>query len=216
MRTSLETALRRSGYAVDSVEDGRKGLLYARTTEYDIIVLDIMLPEVDGLQVLRHLRSHACDAAVLMLTARDSIQDRVEGLRQGADDYLVKPFALDELIARVGALARRRHGSRSAVVRVDDLEVDRTRRVVRRGGRTIELKPREYAILDYLAHKAGQPVSRHELEEHVYDEHSQVQSNAIDSAICTLRAKLSVGASRPLIHTRRGVGYVLSYGEEPA
>lgn len=210
LRDSLETGLRRRGYAIDSVEDGRRGLIYARTTDYDVIVLDIMLPEMDGLEVLRRAREHGVETPVLLLTARDAVNDRVNGLRTGADDYVVKPFAFDELVARIEALARRRHGLRTATIRVGDLEIAPAQQVVKRGGKQIDLKPREFAILEYLAHRRGTVVRRSELEEHVYDQHSQVNSNAIDSAICILRGKLGTGAGAPIIQTRRGIGYVLS------
>lgn len=210
LRDAVQTGLQRHGFAVDVTGDGRQGLISARTTEYDVIILDIMLPEMDGLELLTQARSNDVDAMVLLLTARDSVEDRVKGLQAGADDYLVKPFAFDELVARVQALARRRHGTRSTTIRVDDLEVDTGTKRVRRGGIDVTLKPREYAILEYLAHRVNRPVTRDELEEHVYDEDSQVRSNAIDSAVCNLRAQLNVASCRPIIHTRRGLGYVLS------
>lgn len=212
IREALEQGLRRRGYAVDAVADGRQGLIHARTTDYDVIVLDIMLPEINGLDCLRMAREHGVESAVLLLTARDSVDDRVRGLQCGADDYLVKPFAFDELVARVQALARRRHSSRKPVIRVDDLEIDTAGKVVRRAGEMIDLSHREYAILEYLAHRAPNPISRAELEEHVYDQHSQVRSNAIDAAICILRGKLDVGSRRALIQTRRGIGYALAEG----
>ncbi len=210
LRDAVQTGLQRHGFAVDVTGDGRQGLISARTTEYDVIILDIMLPEMDGLELLTQARSNDVDAMVLLLTARDSVEDRVKGLQAGADDYLVKPFAFDELVARVQALARRRHGARTTTIRVDDLEVDTGTKRVRRGGIDVTLKPREYAILEYLAHRVNRPVTRDELEEHVYDEDSQVRSNAIDSAVCNLRARLNVASCRPIIHTRRGLGYVLS------
>lgn len=210
LRDAVQTGLQRHGFAVDVTGDGRQGLISARTTEYDVIILDIMLPGMDGLELLTQARSNDVDAMVLLLTARDSVEDRVKGLQAGADDYLVKPFAFDELVARVQALARRRHGTRTTTIRVDDLEVDTGTKRVRRGGIDVTLKPREYAILEYLAHRVNRPVTRDELEEHVYDEDSQVRSNAIDSAVCNLRAQLNVASCRPIIHTRRGLGYVLS------
>jgi DNA-binding response OmpR family regulator len=213
IREALLTGLRRSGYAVDAVGDGKQALIHARTTEYDAIVLDIMLPEMDGLEMLRQARAAGVETPVLLLTARDTVGDRVQGLQTGADDYLVKPFAFEELQARVQALVRRRHWLRRSIIRVGDLELDTSTKLVSRAGQDVSLKPREYAILEYLAHRAGQPVSRAELEEHVYDQDSQVNSNAIDSAICILRAKLDNGSGRPLIHTRRGMGYVLAEQE---
>jgi DNA-binding response OmpR family regulator len=213
IRGALVTGLRREGYAVDAVADGKQAWIHSRTTEYDVIVLDIMLPEMDGWEVLKRAREEGVETPVLVLTALDAVDNRVKGLQGGADDYLVKPFAFEELVARVQALVRRRHAIRQPVVKVDDLEIDSARKIVSRAGAEVPLKPREYAVLEYLAHRVDEPVSRMELEEHVYDQDSQVHSNAIDSAICSLRAKLDLPGTRPLIHTRRGVGYVLSARE---
>jgi DNA-binding response OmpR family regulator len=214
LRDAVACGLRGCGYAVDEAADGREGLIHARTSDYDVIVLDVMLPEMDGLTVLREIRSHELPASVLLLTAKDAVEDRVHGLRSGADDYLVKPFAFDELVARVQALARRRHDRPDPQVKVDDLTVDLGTRQVTRGSEKIDLTPREYALIEYLAHHVGKPVSRIELEDHLYEGEKQVLSNAIDSAICTLRQKLDVGTKRKLIHTRRGMGYVLGAPEE--
>jgi len=232
LRDSLAQGLREAGYAVDAVADGKRGLIHAQTTDYDVIVLDWMLPEMDGLTVLSKLREKrgtttppGGGAAVLMLTAKDTLDDKVRGLTTGADDYLVKPFAFKELLARVQALTRRRHGERSPVLRIGPLTIDtsaRTANIVRgmagRGGVEVpvDLSPREYALLAYLAAHIGKPVSRAELEEHLYDDRSQVFSNAIDSAVAALRAKLAVAGGpgcAELIHTRRKVGYVLKESE---
>jgi len=210
LRASLEEALRRTGYAVDAVSDGRRGLLNAQTTAYDAIVLDWMLPEVDGLTVLRRLREKGVKTPVLMLTARDTVADRVLGLTSGADDYLVKPFALEELLARVHALARRGHGTASAVIAVGPLKLDTAARTASVRGRTVELTPRDYSLLEYLAHRAGRPVTRAELEEHLYDDRARITSNAVDAAVCALRARLEAAGCPALIHTRRGFGYVLA------
>ena len=225
LRDSLAQGLREAGFAVDAASDGKRGLLHAQTTDYDVIVLDWMLPEMDGLSVLAKIRASQIPAAVLMLTAKDTIEDKVRGLSGGADDYLVKPFAFKELVARVKALARRRHGQHSATIRVGPLTIDTAAKTVRimggtRGTRgsgeasevTIELTPREYALLEYLASRAGKPASRAELEEHIYDDRSQVFSNAIDSAIAALRGKLEAAGCPALIHTRRKVGYVMREG----
>jgi DNA-binding response OmpR family regulator len=209
LQDAVARGLRQSGYAVDVCGDGPDGLLHARTTEYDVIVLDLMLPGRDGLSVLRSLRDSGCRTHVLILTAMDAVEDRVRGLRAGADDYLVKPFAFDELLARVAALARRCHGAKNPIIRVDDLVIDTGARRVERGGAAITLTPREYALLEYLGYRAGISVSRLELEEHLYDEDRPVMSNAVDSAVCALRAKLDVGSRRPVVHTRRGFGYML-------
>jgi two-component system copper resistance phosphate regulon response regulator CusR len=213
LQRSISQALREAGFAVDVVGSGKQGLIHARTTEYDVIVLDIMLPEMDGLTVLRKLREKAVHAGVLLLTARDTIDDRVTGLHLGADDYLVKPFALAELLARVQALARRVHGVRSSEIRVGVLRIDTDAKVVTvltSRPHRLELAPREYTVLEYLAHRSGKPVSRAELEEHLYDQSSQVSSNAIDVAVATLRGKLAEAGCPKLIHTRRKVGYVLA------
>lgn len=211
IRESVAQALREAGYAVDAVADGRSALIHAQTSDYDAMVLDLGLPELDGLRVLSGMRERLLMTPVLILTARDAVDDRVLGLGTGADDYLVKPFALAEVIARVQALVRRSHRAPSPRIRVGPLMIDVAgkRAVVGESG-VLELAPREYALLEYLAHRAGRPVPRHELEEHLYDEHSQVQSNAVDSAVCSLRAKLDAAGCPPLIHTRRKVGYVLS------
>ena len=220
LRDSLAQGLRESGYAVDAVADGRRGLIHAQTTDYDVVVLDWMLPEIDGIAVLSAMREKKNPAAVLMLTARDTVDDKVRGLMSGADDYLIKPFAFKELLARVAALARRRHGGRLPVVKIGPLMIDTGAKAARlsRGTTavTLDLTPREYALLEYLALHAGMPVTRAELEEHLYDDRSQVFSNAIDSAIAALRGKFEAagGPQCPaLIHTRRKVGYVLKEGE---
>lgn len=214
LRTSLALGLREAGYAVDAVADGQRGLAHAHTTDYDVVVLDWMLPGMDGLAVLSAMRSRHNRAAVLMLTARDTLEDKVCGLGAGADDYLVKPFAFAELLARVRALARRRHGERAPVVRIGPLTIDSSARAARVGSTAVDLTPREYALLEYLAASVGRPVTRAQLEEHLYDDRSQVFSNAIDSAVAALRGKLEAAGCPRLVHTRRKVGYVL--GEEPA
>lgn len=231
LRESLAQGLREAGYAVDAVEGGKRGLIHAQTTDYDVIVLDWMLPEMDGVTVLSRYRAWAVQkkipgggAAVLMLTARDTLDDKVRGLSTGADDYLVKPFAFKELLARVQALTRRKHGERSPVLRFGPLTIDTTAQtasVMRTiAGRAesetpVDLSPREYALLAYLAAQAGKPVTRAELEEQLYDDRSQVFSNAVDSAVSALRAKLAAAGGAEcaeLIHTRRKVGYVLKAG----
>jgi len=205
---SVATALERSGFAVDTAADGEEGLWRIGTTAYDAIVLDIMLPKIDGLEVLKRIRAAGNDAHVLLLTARDTVADRVEGLRIGADDYLVKPFALEELLARVDALCRRAYGSKQNVIRIEDVEVDTAQRTVKRAGRPIELTAREYNLVEYLARRRGEVVARADIEEHLYNDAASPTSNAVDSAICILRRKLAGGNARPLIRTRRGLGYV--------
>lgn len=210
---SVQTGLRKLGHAVDVVHDGAKGLSYARCNPYDLVLLDIMLPELDGLSVLRELRAGGVETHVLMLTAKDSLDDRVRGLQSGADDYLVKPFAFEELAARVDALGRRVRGRATPVLEVGDLRVDTSARVVTRGERQLELSRREFALIRYLATRVGEIVSRIEIEDELYDEDTLPLSNVVASTICALRDKLESGGEARLIHTRRGLGYVLS---EPA
>lgn len=210
LRKSLTTALKASGYAVDAEADGEEGLWLAKTHDYDVLVLDIMLPGLDGLELLDTLRRDGNETPVLFLTARDTVEDRVRGLRQGADDYLVKPFALEELLARVETLTRRRYQKRTSSVTVGDLELDSAAKTVKRDGMPVSLAAREFALLEYLMLRAGQVVSRTEIEEHIYDDLVSPMSNVVDSAVCALRKRIAVRAdSAPLIHTRRGQGYVL-------
>lgn len=210
LQRTLGVALRKSGYAVDLAGDGDEALWLAQSNDYDVIVLDLMLPKRDGLSVLARLREEGRTVHVLLLTARDTVGDRVQGLQRGADDYLVKPFALEELLARVAALCRRAYGTKQTRVAVGDLEIETTRRQVSRAGRPIELTAREYQLLEYLACRRGEVVSRTEIETHIYDGLADPASNVVDSAICVLRKKIAVGpAAVPLIHTRRGLGYVL-------
>jgi DNA-binding response OmpR family regulator len=210
LQRSLSTGLRKSGYAVDIAGTGPDGLWHAESHDYDVIVLDIMLPGLDGLSVLKRLRERGKDSHVLLLTAKDTVADRVTGLRAGADDYLVKPFSFDELLARIEALTRRRHGRKSSVIRVGDLEIDTAGRTVSRGGKAIELFPREYALLEYLANRHGEVVSRSDIEAHIYDDRVEPLSNVVDSAICALRRKIDPPSGPSLIVTRRRMGYVLN------
>lgn len=209
IRTSVAQGLREAGFAIDAAADGEEGLWFAGSDQYDVIVLDLMLPKIDGLTVLRRLRERDSPVPVLILTAKDTVGDRVRGLQLGADDYLIKPFAFEELLARVQALVRRRYDLRSPLLRVGDLEIDSGRRLVRRGGRPIRLTPREFAILEFLAMRAGQVVSRTEIWDHVYDFAAQPNSNVIDVYVRRLRRRLEQGGDPALIHTRRGLGYVL-------
>jgi len=209
LRDSVSTALRKSGYVVDAVGDGSAGLWMAESSAYDVIVLDIMLPGLDGLSLLRRLRQSGRSTHVLLLTARDAVQDRVRGLDAGADDYLVKPFALEELLARVQALCRRAYGTKTPMLVVADLEIDTTAREVRRAGQPVKLKPREYSLLEYLVRRAGQVVTRSDIEGHLYDSAIDPMSNVVDSAISSLRKKIGAPNPAPLIHTRHGVGYIL-------
>ena len=210
LREAIEKALRESGYAVDSTDNGNDGLWMSCENTYDVILLDIMLPGLDGLSVLEQLRGRERDTPVLLLTAKDTIADRVKGLRKGADDYLIKPFALEELLARIEALCRRSYKKSTSTITLNDLIIDSSAKTVKRDGNLIDLTAREYAILEYLAMRQGSVISRSEIEEHIYDELVSPMSNVVDSAICNLRKKI---AKEPdddeLIHTRRGQGYIL-------
>ena len=208
LRESLRTGLAREGFAVDVARDGRLGLDYARNNPYDVLVLDLLLPELDGMSLLERLREKEDRPHVLVLTARDGIEDRVRGLNAGADDYLVKPFAFDELLARIHALVRRRYEERSPVVRVGDLQVDVVARRATRGGAPLDLTTREYALLEYLVLRRGHTVTREEIEDHIYGVTKLPSSNAVDSTVCILRAKLGPDG-KELIRTRRGQGYSL-------
>jgi len=209
LRRSLAVGLRKSGYAVDLAADGAQGLWSAQSNTYDVIILDLMLPEVDGLTILQTLRRKEIDSQVLILTAKDTVEDRVKGLRLGADDYLVKPCAFDKLLARIEVLTRRRHGIKSPQIVIGDLQLDTAARTVRRGGEMIELPPREYALLEYLALRKGQVVSRTEIEQHIYDEHVEPASNVVDAAVYALRRKIDPVEGPSFIRTRRGMGYTL-------
>jgi len=209
LRKALARGLREAGFAVDATGDGDEGLWYAESNEYDAIVLDLMLPGIDGLTIIKTLRDAGNRAHILILTAKDAVNDRVRGLDLGADDYLAKPFAFEELLARVRALIRRAYDAKSPLIRVADLEVDTATRVVRRAGEQIELTAREYALLEFLALRAGDVVTRTDIWEHLYDFDSSAQSNVVDVYIGYLRRKIERPGSPRLIHTRRGRGYTL-------
>lgn len=209
LRNWLRKGLQEAEFVVDAAGDGHEGLWYALGNSYDVIILDLMLPGVDGLSILRQLREAGREDQVLILTAKDTVSDRVKGLDLGADDYLVKPFAFEELLARVRALVRRRYGKHSPVIEVGDLRIDTSQRRVWRGEQEIELRAMEYKLLDYLARRAGETVSRTEIWEHLYDFGSKAVSNVVDVYVGCLRRKLDRPGERSLIQTRRGLGYVL-------
>lgn len=204
----LRQGLEESGYDVSVAENGNDGYLDARLNPYDLLVLDLMLPEMDGIEVARKLRSAGRNLPILMLTARDTEGDKIQGLDVGADDYLTKPFSFGELLARVRALLRRESLSRSSIMRVGDLEVDTAAHRVYRGGKEIELSGREYSLLEYLIYRAGQVVTRDQLREHVWGD-ADVWSNVVDVYIGYLRQKIDADSEQPLIHTVRGIGYTL-------
>ncbi len=209
LQMSVGRALRKAGYVVDVSGDGEDGLWRAETTDYDAVVLDIQLPKLDGLSLLQKLREKGKNTHVLLLTAKDTVEDRVQGLDVGADDYLVKPFALEELLARVEALCRRAYASKQPRLIIGDLEIDTVAKEVFRAGHPVKLMPREYLLLEYLVRRAGQVVSRPEIEAHIYNEEVDLMSNVVESAISSLRKKISAPNPAPLIHTRHGLGYVL-------
>jgi len=211
VRHFLERGLREQGYAVDSTGDGDDALRLARTHAYDVVVLDVMLPGRDGLDVVRTLRADQDPTPVILLTARDAVEDLVAGLDAGANDYIAKPFAFAELLARLRALLRR--GSPAAsVLQVGSLRIDLAARTVEREGTKIDLTAREYSLLEYLARHAGHVVTRTMIAEHVWDTRYDTYSNVIDVYIRYLRRKIDDPFETRLIHTRRGVGYVLGEG----
>jgi two-component system copper resistance phosphate regulon response regulator CusR len=204
----LKKGLEESGYAVDVANDGPQGLMLAQEEEYDVIVLDVMLPGMDGWTVVKTLRSTRT-TPVLFLTARDDVDDRVRGLELGADDYLVKPFAFVEMLARVRTLARRGPPRESELIKVGDLEMDVNRRRVKRGGVRIDLTPREFSLLQLLARRQGEVLSRTQIASYVWDMNFDSDTNVVEVAIRRLRTKIDDNFPVKLIHTVRGVGYVL-------
>ncbi|HSF18033.1 MAG TPA: response regulator transcription factor [Vicinamibacteria bacterium] len=207
--------LEESGHVVDKAEEGREGLFLALERSYDALVVDRMLPGLDGLSIVETLRSQGRKTPILILSALGEVDDRVNGLRRGGDDYLVKPFAFSELLARLEALVRRGE-SEPATTRlvVGDLEMDLLARRVKRAGRTIDLKPREFRLLEYLMRHSGQVVTRTMLLEQIWDYHFDPQTNVIDVHVSRLRGKIEKDFDIPLIHTIRGVGYVLRVPED--
>jgi DNA-binding response OmpR family regulator len=201
--------LRHEGYQVESLDDGADGYAQARTGNFDAIVLDVMLPTMSGLEICLRLRRNQLDTPILMLTARDAIEDRVAGLDSGADDYLVKPFAFEELLARLRVVLRRRKEAVTTQLRVDDLELDLVRHEVRRGKREVPLTAREFALLEYLMQHQGYALSRDQLVQAVWPRDYEGGSNVVDTYIHYLRDKVDRAPSKPLIRTVRGVGYAL-------
>ncbi len=212
---SLRQGFREEGFAVDIVADGEEGVWYAESNPYDVIVLDLTLPKLDGLELLRYIRKRGIASHVICLTARGATEDKVRALNLGADDYLAKPFAFEELLARVRSLCRRAYRRKDPVIRLTDLEINTASRTVRRGGRVIELSAREYALLEFLAFHAGEVVTRTMIWDHLYDFADESTSNVVDVYVCLLRKKIDTGTGHPLIHTRRGEGYILGNVPEP-
>jgi heavy metal response regulator len=208
----IKKGLEEEGYAVDVAADGEEGLAMALTRVHDLIILDVRLPKMDGLRVLQALRHDSMTAPVLLLTVRATIEDKVLGLDAGADDYLTKPFAFQELVARVRALLRRRMEAEPTVLRIGDLTLDPARRTVTRGGDKIDLTPREFALLDYFMRNPGRVLTRTMIAEHVWDYSFDTSTNVIDVYVNYLRKKVDAGREPKLLHTMRGVGYVLKAG----
>ena len=202
---ALARSLEEAGFAVDTAADGEEGLFRIREIQYDAVVLDVMLPRVDGFTVLETVRREDIRTPILLLTARDGVADRVRGLNLGGDDYLVKPFAVAELIARIHAIIRRSYGAAADTVTIGDLVIDVAARQVRRDGRPIDLTAREFAILELLTRSRGAVVTRSTIYDHIYDDETDVLSNVIDVHVAALRRKLG----GDLIRTRRGEGYVI-------
>ena len=206
--------LKEEGYGVDSAKDGREGENYITSAEYDCIILDIMIPFQDGLTLLRKIRAKNISAPVLLLTAKDSIDDRVTGLDSGADDYLVKPFSFDELLARVRAMLRRHKDKKNTVLSVGDLEMDTITRQVQRGGKGIELTSKEYSILEYFLRNKNRVLTKSQIAEHVWNYDFEYNSNIVEVYVRYLRRKMDEEFENKLIHTIRGGGYVIKDREK--
>ncbi|HVK13384.1 MAG TPA: response regulator transcription factor [Gemmataceae bacterium] len=212
---AMRQGLEEEGFAVDTAEDGEEADHKARATGYDAIILDLMLPKKDGMTLLKGWRGSGLTTHVLVLTARGALEDKVKGLDTGADDYLTKPFELEELLARLRALIRRGHQVKDPVLRVHDLTVDTAARAVKRAGKPIHLTPKEYALLEFLAFHAGKVVTRTMIWDHLWDEHDESVSNVVDVYIRYLRNKIDKDFSPPLILTRWGEGYMLRGEDDP-
>ena len=207
----LVKGLKEQGHNVDAAADGKNGLFLANSEDYDVMIIDRMLPALDGLTIVKSVRAAGKTTPMLILSALGDVDDRVEGLRAGGDDYLTKPFAFSELLARMDALIRRTRQSPAAetTLRVADLELDQLTRIVKRGGKITDLQPREYRLLEYLMHNAGRVVTRTMLLERVWDYYFDPQTNVIDVHISRLRGKIDKGFDKPLLHTVRGAGYII-------
>ncbi|HXU45471.1 MAG TPA: response regulator transcription factor [Thermoanaerobaculia bacterium] len=209
LRRSLALGLKRSGFAVDAAADGEEGLAFAEINAYEAIVLDLMLPKIDGLEVLRRLRQQGNPAHVLILSALDRVADRIRGLDLGADDYLDKPFAFEELVARLRALVRRHYGEKDPIIRCRHLELDTAAKSLRSRGRAVALTPLEYSLLELLLRRRGRVLSQTEIQERLYDASAEIASNVVEVLVSTLRRKIQLPGSPSLIVTRRGQGYLI-------
>ena len=206
----IKKGLQEEGYSVDVAYDGEEGLYMAENLPADVIVLDIMLPKLDGLTILKTIRGKSIKTPVILLTAKDAVLDKIKGLDTGADDYLTKPFEFGELLARIRTLFRRIGEQKSPVIIIDDLEINTASHKVKRAGKKIDLSPREYAILEYLAYNKDRVLTRIEITEHIYDESFDLDSNIVDVYINYLRTKIDKDSDKKLIHTIRGTGYMLA------
>ena len=205
----IKRGLKEEGYAVDSAYDGEQGLFLSKTNEYDLILLDLMLPKLDGQSLFKEIRKEKISSPVIMLTAKDAVKDKVAGLDMGADDYVTKPFAFEELLARIRAVLRKKEGRDSKTIKVEDLVMDLPAHKVTRAGKDIPLTSKEYALLEYMMRNAGNVVTRTMISEHVWDINFDTFTNVIDVYINYLRNKVDTGHKKKLIHTVRGRGYVL-------
>lgn len=205
----IETRLKEEGYSVDAVRDGRQAQDFIDVAEYDCIILDIMIPIIDGLTLLRRMRQNKVFTPVLFLTAKDSVDDRVIGLDTGADDYLTKPFSFDELLARIRALLRRNQESRDIILSIDDLKLNSLTREVTRGEKSIELTSKEYSLLEYFLKNRNRVLTKHQIAEHVWSFDFEYNSNIVEVYVRYLRRKIDDGFDNKLIHTIRGGGYIL-------
>ena len=208
LRRSVVRGLKEAGHGVDATGDGEEAQWHLAELEYDLVILDLLLPGLDGLTLLKWLRRERRPTRVLILSAKDTVEDRINGLDLGADDYLVKPFAFGELLSRVNALSRRSGGPPGPLLSVGGLEIDTTARQVCRGGEVVELTPKEFSLLELLVRNQGRVLSREQIWNHLYDMNAEINSNVIDVFVRTLRGKLEADGSPRLIKTRRGFGYV--------
>ena len=214
LHNNIVECLSEDGYVVDSSTDGREGLWYVENHEYDVVLLDIMLPEVDGLAILRRLRSAGKTVPVILISARDTVAQRIEGLEAGADDYLIKPFALDELVARVRVQVRKKHDKSSLELSIGDIVISTLTKTVTRAGVEIPLTRKEYCLMECFAFKKGEVISREYISQHAYQDYEGASSNVVDVYVGYLRKKLNANGLPNVIQTKRGHGYILlEYGE---
>ena len=210
LQRSVGKGLEREGFAVDIAGDGEEGHALAMAYDYDAIILDLMIPKMDGLSLLQSIRRKGKKTHVLILSAKDQVQDRIRGLEVGADDYLIKPFDFDELVARVRALIRRRYDNKNPWVELGKVRVNLALQKVYKGEREVALSPKEYSLFEYLLMRKGRVVSRDSLIEHLYEGYGDISSNVVDVVVCNLRKKVQRKGDPPLIETRRGFGYVIA------